>query len=371
MTEREHIYYFDYLRVFGCISVIFMHAASMPLRAGINTNWYVTNAFTCLGFTAVPLFFMMSGYLLMTSKKTEEMSVLVKKRLPRLIVPFIFWSFVAILWILYANDNMHLKPFMSEVVKSFSEPVMIHMWYMYTLIAIYLISPFLYAGIHNIKKEYHIVIFSIIVIVSAQAMLRALMPGPLKKLFMWDILSKMQFFGGHLCTFFLGYYLGMCKKKVPNKILILIATICFAVITIGTWFLTVKSGEFDQTFQVQSEGYEILFASCIFLLTKQNLNRTKKWVNVIIKPLAGLSLPVYLCHNILLSIFAHYGIGGSTFLNIIFLTIVTAVISFFIAKTMASIKPFCFLVNGVSFKTACKKLNWQYTFNWIRNKGDI
>jgi peptidoglycan/LPS O-acetylase OafA/YrhL len=56
-AERKHIYYFDYLRIFALVSVIFMHAASAPLRAGVGgTDWQLTSVFTSLAFTAVPLF---------------------------------------------------------------------------------------------------------------------------------------------------------------------------------------------------------------------------------------------------------------------------------------------------------------------------
>ena len=87
MNERAHVEYFDWLRIIAALSVIFMHTAAGPLRAGINTSWHLLNVCTSLAFTAVPLFFMMSGYLLMTSRKTADISVLLRHRLPRLVVP--------------------------------------------------------------------------------------------------------------------------------------------------------------------------------------------------------------------------------------------------------------------------------------------
>ena len=85
MNERAHVEYFDWLRIIAALSVIFMHTAAGPLRAGINTGWHLLNVCTSLAFTAVPLFFMMSGYLLMTSRKTADISVLLRHRLPRLL----------------------------------------------------------------------------------------------------------------------------------------------------------------------------------------------------------------------------------------------------------------------------------------------
>lgn len=92
MNERPHVDYFDGLRIFAALCVIFMHTAAGPLRAGVNTDWHLLNVCTSLAFTAVPLFFMMSGYLLMTSRKTADISVLLRHRLPRLVVPLAGWT---------------------------------------------------------------------------------------------------------------------------------------------------------------------------------------------------------------------------------------------------------------------------------------
>ena len=106
MNERPHVDYFDGLRIFAALCVIFMHTAAGPLRAGINTGWHLLNVCTSLAFTAVPLFFMMSGYLLMTSRKTADISVLLRHRLPRLVVPLAGWTVVAVLWQMFLAHTL-------------------------------------------------------------------------------------------------------------------------------------------------------------------------------------------------------------------------------------------------------------------------
>ena len=139
MQNDKHIYYFDYIRIIAAICVIFMHAAAGPLRGDINLNWQFTNAVTSFAFTAVPLFFMMSGYLLVSSKKTLDISVLLKKRLPRLVLPLIGWTVVAVLWSMYLARDFSIASLYNRITSSFTTPASVHMWYMYTLIAIYLI----------------------------------------------------------------------------------------------------------------------------------------------------------------------------------------------------------------------------------------
>ncbi|MFR0796185.1 MAG: acyltransferase [Oscillospiraceae bacterium] len=106
MNERPHVDYFDGLRIFAALCVIFMHTAAGPLRAGVNTDWHLLNVCTSLAFTAVPLFLMMSGYLLMTSRKTADISVLLRHRLPRLVVPLAGWTVVAVLWQMFLAHTL-------------------------------------------------------------------------------------------------------------------------------------------------------------------------------------------------------------------------------------------------------------------------
>lgn len=85
LQKRDHIHYFDYLRIIAAISVIYMHVAAIPLRGAVNMQWQMLNVCTSFAFTAVPLFFMISGYLLLSDPKTKDISVLLRRRIPRLI----------------------------------------------------------------------------------------------------------------------------------------------------------------------------------------------------------------------------------------------------------------------------------------------
>lgn len=125
MNERAHVEYFDWLRIIAALSVIFMHTAAGPLRAGINTGWHLLNVCTSLAFTAVPLFFMMSGYLLMTSRKTADISVLLRHRLPRLVVPLAGWTVVAVLWQMFLADTLTPGAIRAQLVAALNGPACI------------------------------------------------------------------------------------------------------------------------------------------------------------------------------------------------------------------------------------------------------
>lgn len=363
MSEKKHIDYFDYIRVFAAISVIYMHVAADPLRDVINWNWHAMNVLVCLGFTAVPLFFMMSGGLLLSNEKTLDVSVLLKKRLPRLIVPLIFWTIVALLWQAYLDQSF--AGFFSGLLSSLNKPAWVHFWYMYTLIALYVISPVLYGGLQALDRKGHIFVFALALLPTARTILLLLLPPSLEPLVNIDIINKLTFFGGHLSSFVLGYYLMNTKRRIPNALLLLCAATLLGIIIVGTYALTVRSGSFQQAFQNQSSGFEILLAACLFLLAKQNLNRKSAVLQRI--PVIPLSLSIYLMHGILLS-WMDRTFEIVSFADTLFYTFLNFILCFAVTKTLASIKPLCFPVTGLSYRDACKSCNWVFTWCAVRGR---
>lgn len=365
---KKHIYYFDYLRFIAAIGVIYMHIAATPLRGEINANWHMINVLTSFSFTAVPLFFMMSGYLLLSDVKTTDITVLLKKRLPKLIIPLVTYTLFAICWKLYCSQNNNPYSFFNAIISSFEQPAWVHLWYMYTLIALYFISPMLYGALNNLDRKGHIFVLSIIAAISLRAMLLAFLPNAAARFLNFDILNKLTFFGGHLCSFVLGWYLGRLRKKIPNPILTVATVMTLCVIILGTCWLTNNRGTYDQTFQKQSVGFEILLASCIFLIFKQRCDKESHIVDI--TPMINLSLSIYLLHNILISILKYYKYIPEiiTFGDTIVYTLIIFLLSFIIAKTLASVKFLCFLTTGISYKKACTTCNWIYTINKIRKK---
>ena len=368
MAETEkggsHIGYFDYLRLFAAFSVIFMHTAAELLRAQRNVQWELLNVCTALAFTAVPLFLMMSGYLLLSSEKTADVTVLVKKRLPRLIVPLAAWTVIEIIRSLSALESLSLRTFLSALVGSFANPVAVHFWYMYLLIALYAISPILYGGLKSLNRKGHLYILALIGLVLLQTMAAAVLPARLGKLVAFDVIARLRLFSGNICAFLLGYYLGNMKRKVPNGLLAVSAVGLLAVITLGTRFLTLRNGAYTATFLDQSGGFEVVLAACIFLLCKQNLG-AKRGIRAV--PVVPLFLPIYLMHGVLLAGMQVKGYFPQDFLDVMKFSVINLVVCFLVTKTAATIKPICYLLTGMPYEKACQSCNWVYTYRRIRN----
>lgn len=144
-----------------------------------------------------------------------------------------------------------------------------------------------------------------------------------------------------------------------------------AVISVGTWLLTVRTGEFNQNFQNQSSGFEIVLAACIFLLCKQMCNRPPRaWVRAALGSVVSLSMAIYLMHNIFLSMLYSVGVSPRSFGGTVGVTLLVFAACFAVTKTVATVKPLCYLATGKTYAEACRSCNWVYTFRRLHGRTE-
>ena len=362
---REHIYYLDYLRLFGAVSVVYMHTAAPGLRAGITRGWHFMNLATSLAFTAVPIFFMISGYLLLSDPNTLRPEVLLRRRLPRLVIPLAVWTTATALWNCYeAGWTLSLREQLNDALHA---PIVTPLWFMYYLIFVYLLTPLLYGGVHMLDRDGVRYVLGIVAVLSLGAMVRAFLPERLDRYASLEVLARLQSSLSYVFLFLLGYFLGNWKRKVPNLLLAAVAAAAYAVIVLGTWWLSAKNGSYDTSFQDQSAGFEVLLAACLFLLAKQNLNRDALWMRRVAA--APLLMPVYLMHALQLKIFYFHEVHPMRFPQIVGYTLLNLLLCLLISKTAASIKPLCYPLTGMPYQAACRSCNWQYTWH-LCHKGN-
>lgn len=366
--ERKHIKYFDYLRSLGVFLVVYLHVASPIISGDIYVNSIVRSILIVLstfGYTAVPLFFMMSGYLILTDSKTEKVTVLLKHRIVHLIVPLIFWSCLVTLWVMWKNDDILLCSFIKYMLSVFSTPIMQHLWYVYTLIAIYLLSPILYVAINNLNGQGKKYLFVLIIFIFLQSMVSAIVPDDIKDIIAVGPLVELRFLKGHLCTFILGYFLGNMKRHISNLILISVGFIDLLLISSSTIFITLEDS-YTGKIQDQSAGFAVLLAACIFLFFKQNLDSVESKVNIV--PFVQMSFGIYLMHNLLNRIFSYIGWEVEGIISVGVKMGGIILICCIILKTLATCKITCFLATGVSFLKANETFNWRYTIHKFLKK---
>ncbi len=366
-ADRKHVYYFDRLRVIACFCVVLMHVAATRMRLDITKGWIILDLFVSFAFCAVPLFFMMSGYLLLNSKKTSDVSFVLKKRIPRLVLPIAVWTVASILFNTLPG-NLSLGSFKENVLSALSNASYeAHLWYLYVLVVLTLISPVLRGGMTHLDGRGRKYVFAIIAVIVVHSIITKALPSGAARYLNIETVSRINLLGGDLAAFLLGYLLGTSKKRVPNAVLIAGAIVILTAITAGTYFKSVQAGEYVQTFQDQHGGYEIALASCIFLLFKQNFDRESRVLKVF--PVVPLTMGIYLSHIYVIYGAKRMGIVPSTLADTFIMTAAVFAISYIAVKTLATIPVVCYISTGLKFSDACGSCNWIYTFKRVFKKN--
>ena len=360
---REHIAYLDWLRLAAAAGVVFMHTAAAGLRSGVDLSWHALNLLTSLAFTAVPLFFMISGYLLLTDENTLRPSVLLRRRLPRLVIPLAGWSVVAVAWDCVCARDFSFAFWGGRLLGGFYAPVLVPYWFLYTLIAIYVLSPLLRGSVCAMGRSGRRYLLLLIALASLRSMLRAILPDAADRYLNVDLLMKLQALGGYLLLFLLGYLLGTTQRRFPTAALVCVAVAAWAIITVGTWRLTVRSGSYNAVFQDQSAGFEVILAACLFLLAKQATPRQGDRCGVV-----PLLFPTYLMHAVLLNMFYMVHIRPVRFFGVLGATALNLLICYLTLKTVATVRPICYLATGMTYEKACESCNWVWTARRLQER---
>lgn len=364
-TIKQHTNAYDYLRICAAFAVVFMHTAAPALASVMNTDWYFLSLFTSLFFTAVPLFFMMSGDLMMNSPRTCDITYLIKKRLPRLLVPLCSWTGIYAVW--YVRSELNLQTVGTLLVKALREPIAPHLHFMYTLLVLYAISPLLVGAVKSLNQAGRRYAFALILLVTLRAMVVSVFPAWKDSFAAVDFVVSLEFVGCNLCTFLLGYFLATTKKKVPNWVLFLNGILLLAVITLGTWQHSAALNTYQADFQNQRAGFEVLLAGCIFLLCRQKLSQPRPRLQRILAPVVALTYPLYLVHVLLLELCYAVGIYPLTFSGVTLLTVVVFFAALVGMITLTTVKPLCYLFTGIPYEDACRRCNWIALWHMLRS----
>ena len=138
----EKLIWPERLRNLATLLVIIVHVSApiaMERTDYDSTEWWAGNFWCSIGRPAVPLFVMLSGYLLLV--RTYSLREFLTKRFTRVVVPAIFWIAV---YSFYNFKAHHNPATLVDAVKGVIEgPVHYHLWFLYLIIGLYLTYPVL------------------------------------------------------------------------------------------------------------------------------------------------------------------------------------------------------------------------------------
>ena len=365
MTKRRLDY--DFLRVCSMAAVVYLHTTAGALRTPDNVPvWHFSNLITSLCTTAVPLFFMLSGALLLKEEKTADLSVLFRRRLPKVLIPLLAWSAAVIgISLLRGGDPW------SKAVHLFQEPVLVPYWFLYALIPMYLIAPLLKKmadGLSPTHWRYLVGLWLLFTL--GLRTLRSFLPaGAAADLFHEHYTLNLNFIGGYLGYFLLGAALERWERPPSRKMLWIAAGILYLVIALGTAWDTMRTGAYNERFKSYLNLFAALLAAAIFLLARSYLSGRESGRGVVF--FSGISFGVYLLHPLVIEFWQenwvkvfHNGVDTVGEQVVYYLVILLCCLAGTVI--LASIPVIGSLFTGQPFRTACRECN---LFALFRRRG--
>ncbi len=321
----------DLIRSVAIFLVILLHLSIEPVAVPtnmINLAWWSSDFFNSIARPCVPLFVMLTGYLLLQpSKVNEPLKVFFKKRWARIGLPFIFWGAVFLIW-LVIFDKATLS--WNYIVTAMLQGPYVTFWYLYMLVGLYLLTPILrvfvaYAS-DNIMKLLLVVWF-----VGSGLV-------PLGYVFGYSLNNNVFVLPGWIGYFLLGAYLPKIKMKPRRWRLFALLAVGFAWTMIASALMQIYPGPETYYFYDYLTANVIVASVSLFLLLTSvpvaSFEKIPASAKRLIHIIGKTTLPVYLFHMILVEAFEK-GLFGFTLnimsLNPIIMTPLLAVIVLFIS----------------------------------------
>lgn len=295
---RRYCVYLDVLRCIAVYLVILAHSITGILVDGslfATPVWWVANLLSIVVRVSIPLFFMISGYLSLTDPRTDNVVEFYKRRLGKLIPPFLVWDLIYFVYKSYADGNwsFSLQVFVQDLV---SQGSAYHLWFVYQMAALYLLMPFLKRIVDHSDGRELLIFLAVILLQPTVFRLLNLVQT-------WvaiaPFLSIVEGYAGFLLV---GYLLGTRDLSPRTRRWIYVLGL---VGLVGGAYGNYACSEPASIQLYGNEGYFIthyMTASACFVLVKQTAEKFPGWLKKAAGKLSGLTFGIYFAHVLILEL---------------------------------------------------------------------
>jgi len=140
MKKKYNLCY-DVLTILACLMVVFFHANRIINTYSDTLSWKISVVVRCIVYSAIPIFFMLTGAKLMEYRQRYSTKEYVQKRLARIGIPFLFWNLFSMVYqrIQMPNASFHsFKEFISMFLNSAFQD---SYWFFFPLFSVYAAIP--------------------------------------------------------------------------------------------------------------------------------------------------------------------------------------------------------------------------------------
>ncbi len=285
VKQRE--YSFDILRVVAMTMVIIIHVANVYGRRFLlinNSSYLLSLVFNTVSRVSVPIFLMISGALLLDREFNLKKYF---NRIKKIVILIIICDVFYLVWEYFIFGNNYDK-----LYKLLYIPYRAHLWYLYTVVLLYLLQPVLRLVLNKCNKTVKIIILCIWLIIT--------FGGMYSKILALGIFSQIGYMGYFVIGKYLYDYIKSHDIRKYNIPLILIMIIFFVASIYLNYTKSLQFNRFYNLYFAYRTPFIMIPSFAFFALVVGNYQ--KDYVSDNIMKLSDLSLGVYLFHGIFLDI---------------------------------------------------------------------
>jgi surface polysaccharide O-acyltransferase-like enzyme len=287
--KQQRIVWLDAARVVAMLMVILMHS---PIPGRNLSHSMLLGGLSYLTYPCIGLFFMTSGALLLPVK--IPLKEFLNKRFSRIFFPTIIWSLFYIMVKLIYSDISYMDA-LKLVLFMPVKPVEGILWFMYTLIGLYLFAPILSKWLEVASKrqiEFFILLW---MITTCFPYLNAFIDMQSSD---YHILSTFSGFMGYMV---LGYYLKTYPISLlkPVNVLYFIGLLILFAIVLPLVFYKIPIHNFDSATVLYNHlAINIVFMAVGWFSMIQHFSKIyeNKHFSLVLKEFSTMSLGIYLAH---------------------------------------------------------------------------
>jgi surface polysaccharide O-acyltransferase-like enzyme len=301
--RKEIIYWADLIRVAAIYLVVVVHVSGQLTnvwRQIPNSQWFIADIYGGIARISVPLFFMISGYLLLT--RSETLKDFYLRRMMKVLIPFIVWSLIYLGWYCGNHSGDCTPNLILDLL--LVQGTYYHLWFLYSLISIYLIVPVLRLMITP-ETDKNILWYLIILWLIFQPILTIA-----HQFWNFRINISAPLATGFVCYFILGYLLGELTLSRARVILSAPSWAVGTLVTIvGTYLFTRSASQYDGFFYDFVSLNVILASGASFILIR-SISETKVFassgIHGFMRTLATGTFGVYLIHILVIEVLSDW-----------------------------------------------------------------
>ena len=239
MSKR--IEFIDWIRVVACLMVMLVHASenfygadssglagNVSMLANEANRFWVSFYDGFVSRAAVPLFMIVSAFLLVPMKPGQTMTSFYKHRFGRILPPFVFflllYTFLPLLW-----GGMTWEQSLADLkLLPFNFPSMAgHLWFMYPLISLYIIIPVVSPWLEKVSAKDERIFLGFFIFTTFIPWFRLITPELWGECF-WNNFSAFWYCSGYLGYLVLAHYIRVHLDWDRRKRLT-VGLLCFLV----------------------------------------------------------------------------------------------------------------------------------------------